>query len=127
MVAREVASRLGVGSGVGVGAGEPTVLAVKKSIARPSSRSAKIQPPRAIMSRWPPWLVRRRSMGSLRAARVGRATQASPLRPFAQHRDLEPVNHPPRSAGAARAAPDPIVLEARVPRRRCLYCDRDSG
>jgi hypothetical protein len=51
MVARDVASRFGVGCGVGVGAGEPTVFAVKKSIASPSSRSAKIQPPSAIMSR----------------------------------------------------------------------------
>ena len=36
-MAREVANKFGVGSGVGVGAGDPMVFAVKKSIARPSS------------------------------------------------------------------------------------------
>ena len=70
IVARDVANRFGVGSGVGVGAGDPTVFAVKKSIARPSSRSAKIQPPSAIMSRWPPGLVRRRLTGCVRGCRA---------------------------------------------------------
>ena len=80
-MAREVASRFGVGSGVGVGAGDPTVFAVKKSIARPSSRSAKIQPPSAIMSRWPPELVRRRLTRLCpRLPRLGAPARPEPLR-----------------------------------------------
>src|SRR5690349_7460294 len=46
-----VAYEFGEGVGVGVGGGVPTVFAVRKSIARPSSRSAKSHPPSRIMSR----------------------------------------------------------------------------
>ena len=40
---------VGVAVGVGVGGGDPEVPEVRKSMAKPSSRSAKSQPPSMIM------------------------------------------------------------------------------